>query len=106
MSTFFQRKYKFTDKKHPRGGIIASGLFLSSLICFVLGIYISFSNQGQGSMVVGVLGLLSFVMAVIGFILGLRSFKEDNAFLLFPWIGTFGCTLIMFIMGGIILIGI
>jgi hypothetical protein len=106
MSTFCQRKYKFTDKKHSRGGIIASGLFLFSLVSLIQGVYISFANEGQGAMIVGVLGLASFLMSLVGFMVGIRSFKEDNVFVLFPWIGTFGCTAILIIMGGIILIGI
>ena len=55
---------------------------------------------------VGVLGLASLIISIAGFIVGIKSFKEDEVFLLFPWIGTVGCATICVGMGAIILIGI
>lgn len=105
MSLFF-RKYKFTDKKLSRGGLIASGLFLFSAISFVAGVYISFKNHGAGTEIVGILGTVAFLLSIVGLIIGLRSFKEDNVFLGFPWLGTIGNAIILVGMGSIILIGI
>ncbi|MDE6208680.1 MAG: hypothetical protein K2M73_03280 [Lachnospiraceae bacterium] len=106
MGIFFRRKYKFTDKKHSKGGLTASGLFLFSLAIMIAGIYISFMKHGNAGMLVGGLGLGSFILALIGFIVGLRSFKEENVFLLFPWIGTAGCAVMLLGMGAVVLIGI
>lgn len=106
MGIFFRRKYKFTDKKHSKGGLIASGLFLFSLAILIAGIYIAFINHGNAGMLVGGLGFGTFILSLGGFVVGLRSFKEDNVFLVFPWIGTAGCAVILLGMGAIVLIGI
>lgn len=106
MSIFFRKKYKFTDKKHSKGGLIASGLFLFSLIFVVTGIYMSFSKHGNGSMAVGGLGMAAIMAALMGFIIGMKSFKEDEVFLIFPWIGTVGCAVILLGMGAVVLIGL
>ncbi len=103
---FIGRKYKFTNKKHSKRGLIASGLFLCSLLALAAGIYISFEEKGNGSMMVGVLGLLSFIVSAIGFVVGIKSFKEDEIFLLFPWIGTVGSAVVWLLIGTVILIGI
>lgn len=103
---FFGRKYKFTDKKHSKRGLISSGLFLCSLAALIIGIYISYNNKGSGAMLVGVLGLLSFFISSIGFLVGIRSFKEEGVFLLYPWIGTVGNAVVWIMVGIIILIGI
>ena len=106
MGLLFGKKYKFTAKKHSKGGLIASGLFLFSLVSLIVGIYISYTNKGNGGLLVGVLGLVSLIISIAGFIVGIKSFKEDEVFLLFPWIGTVGCATICIGMGAIILIGI
>ena len=106
MSIFFRRKYKFTDKKHSKGGLIASGLFLFSILSLFLGIYISYKNKGNGGMMVGVLGTLALLLSIAGFTVGMKSIKEDNVFLMFPWVGTVGNAIILIGLGAIILIGI
>jgi hypothetical protein len=106
MSIFFRKKYKFTDKKHSKGGLIASGLFLFSLVFMVVGVYMSFNKHGNANMTVGALGMAALIVALIGFIVGIKSFKEDEVFLLFPWIGTIGCAVILIGMGAIVLIGL
>lgn len=106
MSIFFRRKYKFTDKKHSKGGLIASGLFLISLVFMIVGIYMSFTKHGDANMSVGLLGMAALITSVIGFAIGLKSFKEDEVFLLFPWIGTAGCAIILLCMSAVVLIGL
>ncbi|NLL92847.1 MAG: hypothetical protein GX225_01685 [Clostridiales bacterium] len=100
------KKYKFTDKRQSRKGLIASGLFLLSLISLIAGIYVSYKHHGDGNIMVGFAGAASFVLSASGFIVGMKSFKEENIFLLFPWIGTVGSAVIWFGIACIILIGI
>lgn len=106
MNFLFKRKYKFTDKKQSKRGMVSSALFLISAILLVVGIYISYSAKGDAGMSVGVLGILSFLIAIIGFALGLKSFKDENTFFHFSWIGTVGSAAIWIGIGAIILIGL
>ena len=72
----FSRKYKFTDKKISRGGV------LSSLFAVLA------------------------TTSLAGFIVGIKSFKKDNIFLGFPWFGVVSNAIIWIIMFFVILVGI
>lgn len=106
MKFLLRRKYKFTDKKHSKKGMVSSVLFVVSLTMMIVGIYMSYVEAGNGGVIVGVLGFLAMVLSIIGFAVGLKSFKEDNVFLHFPWFGTVGCVFILVCIGCMMLIGI
>ncbi len=106
MNFLFRRKYKFTDKKQSKRGMVSSALFLVAAILLIIGIYIAYSAKGKAGMSVGVLGIFSFLVSISGFGVGLKSFKDENVFFLFPWIGTVGNAVIWIGIGAIILIGI
>ena len=73
-------KYKFSDKRQSLGGIISTIMGLLALASLIYGVYISFKAQGYAGLKVGSLGLLSLFISVIGTIIGLLSFKEDDKF--------------------------
>jgi len=102
----FSKRYKFTDKKLSRGGIVSSLFAVISATLFIIGVYISYKARGNGGLNVGLLGLGAFIISMIGFIVGARSFKKDDIFLGFPWFGVVGNAIIWIIMFCIILIGV
>ena len=71
-------KYKFSDKSQALGGLISTAMGILSLLSFGYGVYLSFKAAGEGGLRVGSLGILSLILAVIGTVIGLISFKEDN----------------------------
>ena len=73
-------KYKFSDKSQALGGLISTAMGILSLLSFGYGVYLSFKAAGEGGLRVGSLGILSLILAVIGTVIGLISFKEDNKF--------------------------
>ena len=101
-----KRSYKFTDKKPSIKGIISTLYFLMSLGLVIYAISISFKTKGDGNIAVGALGIEAFLVAIGGFAMGLYSFKEDNVFLRFPWIGTIGNAMIWLFLLGVILVGL
>ncbi len=104
--SIFNRKYKFTDKKISRGGILSSLFVLIAAGLLYAGVYISYKADGNGGANVGLLGAGAFLASIIGFIIGIRSFKKDDVFLGFPWFGVVGNAIIWIFMAGVILVGL
>ncbi len=102
---FLRRRYKFTDKHNTKMGITSFVLGSLALILLFAGLKIAFDKKGNADMVVGVLGTLVFIFSTVGLLLGLSSFKEEDRFLLFSWIGTITCGLVWLMIIGIIALG-
>lgn len=81
---------KFQGRKHSMHGILSMILGII-VICGLITIsFISGMNQGNGNYLVGMIGLMLFVISIAGFIIGIRSFKEKDIFYVAPMIGV-GC---------------
>ncbi len=86
----FKRKkdvFKFTDRSHSVRGlisIIAGGISLVTLL--VLSVISSFS-KGNGGLIIGVIGMLSFAISVAGFILGIKGCREKEIYYTAPITG-------------------
>ena len=76
-------KYKFSDKSQTLGGMISTVMGLAALVSFGYGIYIAFQAKGNAGLEVGSLGLLSFMLSVIGLVIGLLSLKKKISFIHF-----------------------
>lgn len=82
-----KRSYKFTDKKHTRQGIISTLLGAAALILLAAGLAAAYSMAGGAGPAAALMGFLSMVFSVIGFVLGARGFQEDEVYYLFSKIG-------------------
>ena len=102
----FSKKYKFTNKKISKGGIMSSLFAVLAVTFLIIGVYISYKADGAGGTSVGLLGVGAFVSSTIGCIVGVRSFKNEEAFLGLPWFGVISNAVIWLFMMCIILIGI
>lgn len=100
-----RRRKIYTDKKHAVKGIIATFLAIAALIIFGILVYISFKNRGEAGMVIGSLALISILLGVVGLILGLMSFTEENNYKLFAQIGSFMNVFVLLLWGLIYMIG-
>ena len=84
-----------------------SSLFaVLSVVLVYMGVYSSYMADGAGGTLVGVLGVGAFVSSTIGFIVGARSFKNEEAFLGLPWFGVVSNAVIWLFMMCVIFIGI
>lgn len=82
-----KRSYKFTDKKHTRQGVASSLLGFTALVLLGAGLWMAYRMVGGAGPVIGLMGLLSLIFSVIGSILGIRGFQEDEVYYLFSKIG-------------------
>lgn len=79
---------------------------LASLVSFGYGIYIAFQAKGNAGLEVGSLGLLSFMLSVIGLVIGLLSFKEEDKFYTFSRAGSLMCGIFAIFMVAVLMMGI
>ena len=98
--------YRFTNKNNTRGGILATILAACSLILLIVGVVISYRHAGKAGSSVGMFGLLAFISSMAGIIFGLRSFKKQDGFYLFSWIGTISSGILWLILCAVIVWGL
>lgn len=101
-----KHNYLFTDRKRSMKGIFSTLYFVLSLVLIIAAVYISYKEKGNGGGVVGVLGVGSFIISAVGFFVGINSFKEDDVFYKYPWIGTVGNAFVGIIIILMILVGL
>jgi len=85
-----EKRYRFEHKQNARGGVFAAEAAAASLILFAAACLISFFYDGTAGIRVGVFGLVGLPLAAVGFIAGLKSFKEPETSILFPVVGSVG----------------
>lgn len=77
--------YTFSDKVHPKEGILSVVLAIILLISYVSLFFIT--SKKQGGLLIGVLGLLLFALALVGFIVAVKAMKKEDIKYRFPIIG-------------------
>lgn len=91
-------------KKYTKGGKTASLMALCNLIIILITIAIAILQKGNAGIYVGFLMLAVLISAAAGFIIGINSFKEENKFLRYTYIGTISNAVIWIGILGIYLI--
>src|SRR5574344_1858992 len=99
------RKYKFSDKSQTLGGTISTIMGLLALASFICGLSIAFKAEGNAGLEVGSFGLLSLMLAVIGTVIGLLSFKESDKFYTLSKIGSMLCGIMAVFLMAVFLMG-
>ena len=74
--------------KYARGGRISSTIGLCNLAILFLTITMSVMEDGKSGMYIGIIVIITFISALMGFAIGIRSFYEENKFYRFSYIGT------------------
>ena len=81
------RSYKFTNKRHSKGGVRSSIAGAISFGCTVAAIQSAYVTKGTAGEHLALLGVIAIVCCVYGVIVGNRSFQEE-AYYIFSRIGT------------------
>lgn len=95
-------RFKFTEKKHSRKGILSLGAALLLLGFFVLFVFISSESNGGLSAYFGSAGVFLMLLSATTLVFAFQSLFEEDSFQIFPrmafgvsliccvcWIGTF-----------------
>lgn len=100
-----RKGYMFSSKKHSVRGFISAILGVLSAAILGVVLYVSFLQKGNAGLIIGVIGLLSILITIIGLIIGIRSFFEEDKYYLTSKIGTTINTVILICWFYIIIIG-
>ena len=84
---FRRKNYKFTKKKNPQQGCMASILGAIANTSIALAVYFTYQNKGVAPMQYGTVILLSLLFAIVGFVLAIRACMEKDIYRLFPVLG-------------------
>ena len=90
------RSYKFTDKRHSRGGIRSSIAAAVSLTCTAIDVYGAYMSKGNAGNYLALFGFVAIICCCYGVFVGNQSFKEEECYYLFSRIGT-GASLVLLI---------
>ena len=102
----FFNKYKFSNKSQTLGGTISAVMGLASWVCLSYGVFVAFKKSGNAGIEVGSMGLLALMLAVIGTVIGLLSFKEDDKFYTLSKIGSMLCGILAVFMIAVFIMGL
>ena len=101
-----RKRYKFSDKEHSRLGIISSVLAMYAVLFLIAAIVISTVYRGQGSWLVGLFGVITFICSIIGIVCGLVAFRNTDVLLKYAWIGLIANVILFLLMGLLMVMGL
>jgi hypothetical protein len=95
-------RFKFTEKRHSRIGMVTLAIAAVLLICYIIFLVLAFQGAGSLSAYYGSAGVLAMLMALVNLGFSIRSLFEEDSFQLFPrmslavsliavtcWVGTY-----------------
>lgn len=91
---------RLTDKKHPPLAIGATVIgFLSAILFFAVCLFSS-ESHGKAGVLIGLWGIMCFVLSVVGFIMSWISLHQENIRTLFPTIASLinGLLMVFYLM--------
>lgn len=78
--------YNFTDKIDSKKGIVATGLSIVSIVCFLA--LVAYAVKTPLSIQQSLIGVYAFFLAIGAFFLAIGSFKEEETKAKYKIIGT------------------
>ena len=101
-----RKRYKFSDKEHSKLGIVSSILALNAILFLIAAVVISTIYRGNGSWLVGLLGVIAFISSIVGIVCGLVAFRNTDVLLKYAWIGLIANAILWLLMGLLIVMGL
>lgn len=98
--------YKFTKKKNPNKGIMATSLGIIATTSICIAVYLAYMNKGIAIPQYGMVTFLSFIFSMVGLVLGIVSIMEKDIYRLFPVIGIVFNSIALFMSGSILYLGV
>lgn len=96
---------KFQGRNHSKRGLISMLVGLLVVISFLTIAFISGVNQGKGELILGGVGMVSFFLAILGFLLGIKSFREKDIFFVAPILGVGSNGIMMVLLFSLYIVG-
>ena len=101
-----KERFQFSGRRHTHLGIWSAVIGILVVIGFVSISLVSSSYGGKGDIIIGVVGLLLFVVAIIGFVLSIKALRQRDIYYRFPLIGISLNSIMMIVLTIIYILGI
>lgn len=101
----FVKKYKFSDKNHSTKGSISTVMGLFSLALCIYCVVESTKALGKAGLSMGAWAMLAAGLAIVGLVLGLLSFKEEEKYYLTSKFGSLLCGILTVFYVAVLLMG-
>lgn len=101
-----KRRYKFTEAEYSRGGKLSIIFAAASLLLLLTDVILSFAGGGQAGAYLGAVAAAAMLLAVYGFYVGMRSFREDCTSPVLSVIGSLLCGVSALLWLSLFLMGI
>lgn len=102
----FIKKYKFSDKNHSLKGSVSTLMGLCSLGLCIFCVVDTTGDHGKSGLTMGALAMLAAGLAVVGCVLGLLSFKEEEKYYLTSKIGSLLCGILSVFYLAVLMMGL
>lgn len=83
-----KQRHKIPLSKYTKGGKASTIIGIINLWVIVLAVVLSYIQKGQAGIYVGAMMLMVFVSAAVAFGMGINSFREENKFMRYTYVGT------------------
>ena len=100
-----RKGYIFISRKHSVPGIMSTVFGVLSFGTYLLCIFLSYVNAGNGARRLGTAAFFATVFMVAGFILGIFATQEEDRFALFKVLGMLFNTLALLSLSAILYAG-
>lgn len=90
--------YIFTNKKHPKQGIMSIILACIAIASIIMAIYITFSHRGEALSSSSVAVLFATIIAFVGFVLAIVARRKPDIFKVTAYLGI--------LLNGLTLVGV
>lgn len=96
------KRYRIKLSKYTKGGLVSSAMFVCGLAVLLVSFLISFLAGGEAGIWIGLFPLAAFALAVGGFVIAIKSFKEeqDGKFLFFSYFGMISNAVVWLLVAG------
>ncbi|MBO4395580.1 MAG: hypothetical protein J5819_04465 [Eubacterium sp.] len=86
----------FSTRSHPRIGILSLIMGSIALIILITLCLISGSDSGMSGPWIGIAGFWTLVLAIVGFVFAIRSYRMEDIYMITPMLGSIfnGTTLV------------
>jgi len=98
------KRQRIPLSKYTKGGRISTLMAILAVACLLSAIAISIARRGQAGHEIGVFGATALILSMIGYVVGIKSFKDESRFLKYSWIGTIANIFVWIIMMSFIMI--
>lgn len=83
-------RYAFAKKSPAQDGVVSTIVGGLAVLLFFAAVILSAASKGEAGAAAGGLGVFSMLLSVYGFVLGMRSFKEQDKNYRYSIIGAMG----------------